>query len=89
LVRARAIETGAYVFAPAQCGRHPGGRRTFGHSLIVGPWGEVLADGGDEVGYVIAEIDRAAVARARAGIPAWGHERDFAAAPPAPERAAE
>ena len=50
LVRARAIETGSYVFAANQCGTHAEGRRTWGHSLIVSPWGEVLADGGEDVG---------------------------------------
>jgi predicted amidohydrolase len=79
LLRARAIETGAYVFAPAQCGEHPGKRFTFGHSLIVNPWGEVLADGGEAPGYVIAEIDPAKVAAARRAIPSLAHERRFAA----------
>ena len=63
LQRARAIETGCFVFAPAQCGEHAEGRKTYGHSLIVAPWGEVLADGGEEVGIVSAEIDPAKVAR--------------------------
>ena len=57
LVRARAIETGCYVFAPGQYGKRPWGRRTYGHSLIVDPWGEVLADAGEERGIVLAEID--------------------------------
>ncbi len=65
LLRARAIETGCYVLAPAQCGRHHGGRLTYGHSLIVDPWGEVLADGGDGVGFVTADIDPARIAEAR------------------------
>lgn len=77
LLRARAIETGCYIFAPAQTGAHPGGRRTFGHSLIVAPWGEVLADGGEEIGYSVAEIDLAEVARARAAIPAWKLDRAY------------
>ena len=77
LMRARAIENGCYVFAPAQCGEHQGGRKTFGHSLIVDPWGEVLADGGGEVGFITAEIDPAAVAQARAKIPSLTHDRDF------------
>jgi predicted amidohydrolase len=85
LVRARAIETGAYVFAPAQCGEHPGKRLTYGHSLIVNPWGEVLADGGEAPGYVIAEIDPAKVAAARRAIPSLAHERRFAAPNPVPD----
>ncbi len=77
LVRARAIETGCYVFAPAQCGVHAEGRQTFGHSLIVDPWGEVLADGGEEEGVILAEIDPASVERARRRIPALEHDRAF------------
>ena len=78
LLRARAIETGCYIFAPAQCGTHPGQRTTFGHSLVVDPWGEVLADGGEEPGIVSARIDPAKVAAARAMIPALRHDRPFA-----------
>ena len=51
LLRARAIETGCFVFAPAQTGEHAEGRRTYGHSLIIAPWGEILADGGEEPGF--------------------------------------
>ena len=79
LLRARAIETGCFVIAPAQCGEHPGGRETYGHSLIVAPWGEVLGDGGTAPGITLAEIDPAEVAKARAMIPALDHDRDFAA----------
>ena len=79
LLRARAIETGCYVFAPCQCGTHGGGRPTYGHSLIVDPWGRVLADGGEDAGFIIAEIDPAEVAKARAMIPSLEHDRDFAA----------
>jgi predicted amidohydrolase len=79
LLRARAIETGAYVFAPAQCGAHAEGRKTYGHSLIVAPWGEVLADGGDEPGIILAEIDPAKVDAARGMIPALRHDRSFVA----------
>tara|TARA_R110002072_G_scaffold131388_1_gene270912 strand:+ start:11603 stop:12493 length:891 start_codon:yes stop_codon:yes gene_type:complete len=79
LLRARAIENGCYVFAPAQCGTHPGDRRTYGHSLVVAPWGEVLADAGEEPGFVIADIDPAKVAQARAMVPALSHDRMFAA----------
>ena len=78
LLRARAIETGCHVFAAAQCGDHPGGRRTYGHSLIVDPWGEVLADGGDSPGFVVAEIDPAKVDQARQSLPTLDHERPFA-----------
>lgn len=90
LLRARAIETGSFVIAPAQCGTHPGNRRTYGHSLIVGPWGEVLADGGEEPGVVLAEIDMAAVAKARGQIQALDHDRVFSLPEPsAAGRAAE
>jgi len=77
LARARAIENGAFVIAPAQCGIHPGGRRTFGHSLIVSPWGEVLADGGTQPGIVAAEIDPALSFDARARIPSLSDDRPF------------
>ena len=77
LLRARAIENGCYVFAPAQCGEHENGRKTFGHSLIVDPWGEVLADGGEEKGFVAAAIDPARVAEARAKLPSLTHDREF------------
>jgi len=88
LLRARAIETGAYVFAPAQCGTHPGERKTFGHSLIVDPWGRVLADGGETPGVVLAEIDVAEVTKARRQIASLHHDRPFAAPVPL-ARAAE
>ncbi len=77
LLRARAIETACFVFAPCQYGVHAGGRATYGHSLIVDPWGQVLADGGEERGVVVAEVDPAAVVRARAMIPALLHDRAF------------
>lgn len=77
LMRPRAIETGCFVFAPAQSGEHEGGRRTFGHSLIVDPWGEVLADGGDELGVVTAEIDPEAIVEARRKMPSLEHDRDI------------
>jgi len=77
LLRARAIENGCYVVAPAQCGTHPGGRRTFGHSLIVAPWGEVLAEAGDTPSVITATIDPAQVTEARRCIPALTHDRDF------------
>ena len=78
LQRARAIETGCYVFAPAQCGIHAMGRETFGHALIVDPWGVVLSDAGEDVGFIMAEIDPAAVAEARRKIPALTHDRPYA-----------
>lgn len=77
LVRARAIENGCYVFAPAQTGTHPGGRKTYGHSLIVSPWGEILADGGKEPGIITADIDPAKVAEIRKKIPSLQHDRKF------------
>ena len=78
LMRARAIETGCFVFAAAQTGTHAGGRRTFGHSLIVAPWGEVMADAGEAVGHVTAHIDLDRVAEARGMIPALDHDRPVA-----------
>jgi predicted amidohydrolase len=77
LLRARAIETGSYVFAAAQCGEHPGRRQTYGHSLIIDPWGKVLADAGTEPGFILADIDMAAVANARSMVPSLQHDRDF------------
>jgi len=77
LNRARAIENGCFVFAAAQGGKHENGRETFGHSLIVDPWGRVLAEGGTEPGVVMAEIDPAEVASARARIPSLQHGRRF------------
>jgi deaminated glutathione amidase len=68
LMRARAIETGCFVFAPAQTGTH-GKRKTYGHALIVNPWGEVLADAGEDPGFIIATIDPGEVAQARTRIP--------------------
>ncbi len=68
-MRARAIENGCFVFAAAQGGKHENGRETFGHSLVVDPWGRILAEGGIEPGVLIAEIDPAEVAAARARIP--------------------
>lgn len=77
LVRARAIETGAFVIAPNQCGHHCDRRYSYGHSLIVDPWGEVLADGGPEPGVVYADIDLAQVEKVRARIPSLKNERPF------------
>ncbi len=75
LLRARAIETACFVIAPAQCGRHTPDRETHGHSLIVDPWGEVLADGGAAPGFVVAEIDPARVDKARRMVPSLRHDR--------------
>lgn len=77
LLRARAIETGCFVLAPAQTGTHDQGRRTFGHSLIVSPWGEVLADAGEDVGFVTADLDLAMIEEARSMVPALRHDREF------------
>ena len=77
LIRARAIENGCFVFAAAQGGKHESGRETFGHSLIVDPWGRILAEGGIEPGVVMAEIDLAEVAKARSRIPSLQHGRRF------------
>jgi predicted amidohydrolase len=88
LVRARAIESGCFVFAPAQWGEHAEGRRTFGSSLIVDPWGEVLADAGNGVGIVSARIDPARIAEARRMVPSLAHDQPFADPAPAARPAA-
>lgn len=77
LIRARAIETGAFVLAATQGGLHENGRATYGHSLIVSPWGEVLAEGGEDPSVIFADIDLAASEEARARIPALEHGRSF------------
>jgi predicted amidohydrolase len=77
LQRARAIENGCFVFAAAQGGRHENGRETFGHSLIIDPWGRILAEGGTEPGVVLATIDPAAISAARGRIPSLQHGRRF------------
>jgi predicted amidohydrolase len=77
LLRARAIENGAFVVAPAQGGLHANGRKTYGHSLIVSPWGEVLAEAGTEPGVIVAEIDPQASVEARARVPNLLHDRPF------------
>lgn len=82
LLRARAIETGCFVLAPAQTGQHaetasPGKRRTHGHSLAVAPWGEVLADAGTEPGVTFVDLDLSEVAKARGRVPSITHDRDF------------
>ena len=75
LLRARAIEAGLFVIAAAQTGRHQDGRQTFGHSLVVDPWGEVLLDMGEEVGVGFADIDLARISDVRSRIPALNHRR--------------
>lgn len=81
LLRARAIETGCFVLAPAQTGFHPEtngkGRRTYGHSLAIAPWGEVLADAGTEPGVTFVDLDLARVEEARHRVPSLSHDRDF------------
>jgi predicted amidohydrolase len=77
LMRARAIENGCFVFAAAQGGKHENGRETFGHSLVVDPWGQIIAEAGTEPGVVIAEIDPAQVAAARSRIPSLQNGRRF------------
>lgn len=77
LLRSRAIETGSYVIAAAQAGHHEDGRDTYGHSMIVDPWGKILAEADDQPGFIIAEIDPAFSASARQAIPALANARDF------------
>lgn len=87
LIRSRAIENGCFVFAAAQGGRHENGRDTFGHSLIVDPWGRIIAEGGTEPGVIVAEINPAEVASARARIPSLQHGRRFEIVEPLAEPA--
>ena len=81
LLRARAIETGCFVLAPAQTGFHPEtagkGRRTHGHSLAIAPWGDILADAGTEPGVTLVDLDLSQVAQTRARIPSLLHDRAF------------
>jgi len=81
LLRARAIETGCFVLAPAQTGFHPEsqgkGRNTYGHALAIAPWGEVLADAGTDPGVTFVDLDLNAVAKARARVPSLSHDREF------------
>ncbi len=78
LLRARAIETGSFVIAPAQVGEHAGGRKTYGHSMIVGPWGQVLAEQTeDKIGIIMRKIDTLDVTKARQAIPALTHDRAY------------
>jgi len=77
LMRARAVENGCFVFAAAQGGAHENGRSTYGHSLVVDPWGQVLAEASDEPGVILADVDPAAIAAARGRIPSLQHGRRF------------
>jgi predicted amidohydrolase len=77
LLRARAIENGCFIFAAAQGGHHEDGRDTFGHSMVIDPWGKIIAEGGTEPGVVIAEVDPAAVTAVRGKVPSLRHGRRF------------
>ena len=75
LLRARAIENQCYVLAAAQAGEHPGGRRTFGHSMLVDPWGEIVASRAEGEGVVVGDVDPSRIADVRARLPALAHRR--------------
>lgn len=77
LLRARAIENECFIFAPAMCGDHPGNRQSYGHSLIIDPWGEILAEAGEEPQIIYADIDPSRVAKVRGMIPCLEHDRPF------------
>ena len=77
LLRARAVETGCYIFAPAQCGDHANDRQTYGHSLIIDPWGKILAEAGESPCVIAVDIDPSRVAAVRAMIPSLKHDRKF------------
>jgi predicted amidohydrolase len=77
LIRARAIETGAFVIAAAQGGHHDNGRDTYGHSMIVDPWGKILAEAGTEPGVIVAEIDPEASTETRQRLPSLANDRVF------------
>ena len=77
LLRARAIETGCWIFAAAQCGGHAGNRQTYGHSLIVDPWGEIVADAGEKPGFIITNIDPTRVEAARKALPSLVNARGY------------
>ena len=87
LTRARAIENGCFIFAAAQGGRHEHGRDTYGHSIVVDPWGRVIAEGGSEPGVIMAEIDPSLVATVRSRIPSLQHGRRFELVEPIAEPA--
>lgn len=77
LLRSRAIETGCFIIAPAQGGKHEDGRETYGHSLIIDPWGEVLAEGGVDPGVIVATLDLGKVEEVRGKVPSLKHVRPF------------
>jgi deaminated glutathione amidase len=77
LLRARAIENGAFVIAPAQCGTHPGEKQTFGHAMIVNPWGEIIAEAGDEPCVIMAELDLDMVQKVRTNLPTLQHDKSY------------
>lgn len=77
LLRARAIETGCFIIAPAQTGTHAGDRQTYGHSLVVDPWGKIIAEAGTEEGVIYADIDLTEVGKIRSKIPNLQHDREF------------
>lgn len=87
LMRARAIENGCFVFAAAQAGRHENGRETYGHSLVVDPWGNIIAEAGTEPGLLLADIDPAEIAAARGRVPSLQHGRRFELVAPLAEPA--
>lgn len=88
LLRARAIETGCWIFAAAQCGDHAGGRQTYGHSLIIDPWGEIVAEAGEAPCIIMADIEPARVAEARRAVPSLKNARPYRPVVPV-RRAAE
>lgn len=77
LLRARAIETGCYIVAPAQCGKHDGGRETYGHSLIIAPTGEIMQEAGEDPGIILAQLDLNKVAETRQMLPTLKHDCEF------------
>lgn len=77
LLKARAIETGCYIVAAAQTGLHPANRKTYGHSLIIDPWGDIIADAQEEIGYITAEIDLNKVITTRQSIASIYHDKKF------------
>lgn len=81
LLRARAIENECFIIAPAMCGDHPGNRQTYGHTLVIDPWGEILADGGEAPGVVYADIEVARVAKIRGMMPSLEHDRPYQLSP--------
>jgi deaminated glutathione amidase len=87
LNRARAVENGCFVLAAAQGGTHQSGRETYGHSVVIDPWGNVIAEGGDAPGVVIAEIDPSLVGKARGRVPSLQHGRRFEIVEPMAEPA--